>query len=145
MNDQYYLFLTAADCLDIYPSNVPQDFRVELSPFIQLGQNEEWSIAVTELIVVPGTDSTFTLCMDVCDSSRLGIRRAKVLRKFYPLRRGKKQLYTFDYPYYMRLTRKYLDVLHFYIIDESGDKLSFDAKTLKITLHLRRNTPWNQS
>ena len=145
MNRQHYLFISSDDTPDLFPDNKPEDFRVELTPFIHFTQHEEWSIAVTEMEVYPTPSDPFTICLDACNSSQFGHTQVEVLRKFYPLKKGKRNLYTFQYPYYMRINRNVLDVLHFYIIDEQGSRKSFEIKTLKLTLHLRASTPWFQS
>ena len=142
MNNHYYVYLSSEKDESVYPNNKAHDFFTQLSPPMVLEPEQEWSVAVTELELTPGTGQPFCLCSDVCEGSYVNGKILPVLRKFYPLAAGVKQVFTFTKPYYMNAKLEFVNSLRVYITDATGEELSFDDKTLKCTLHFRRSSPW---
>ena len=145
MNDQHYVYITNSEDSINHPNNIPHDFTVSLSPPIYLDPNQDWSVAVTEIELMPGMNQTFCLCIDLCEGVHTGGKQLPLLRKLYPLTGGVKQLFTFNWPYYVKVKQKEIDKIRVYISDEQGVIMPLSDLTLKYTLHLRRYSPWHSS
>ena len=143
MKYQYYIYLSSTDDIKQYPLNNATDFNVRLGPEINIPDNESWSCAVTELIVIIASD--FALCSDIIEGVHLGNKQLPILRMFHPMSSGTKHLYTFVRPYYVKLRKDLLDSVNMYLTDSTGKKISLSSTTLQVTLHLRKNTPWQES
>ena len=142
---QHYVYITSASTT-LHTDNKPHDFTITLSTPINLNDLEDWSVAVTELELVPGaTSQSFCMCSDLCSDSHIGEKSLPVLRRFYPfvITGSKKQVFTFPYPYYVKLKQKFIQKFRIYITDDKGLLLSVGNSTLKATLHFRRNSPWH--
>ena len=144
LNHQRYLWMASTDDVEHFPNNTGNDFTVSLSPEIKIPRDEDWSVAITELEISPSINTTFAICSDICEGSHVGNKRLPILRTFYPITSGskRKHLFTFTVPYYVKLRKKNLDHIRVYITDRQGKLLSLSARTLKVTLRLRRDTPW---
>ena len=145
MNRQRYICLASTDDTERFPNNAGNDFTVNLSPEIKIPRGEDWSVAITELEISPSISTTFVICSDICEGSHTGNIQLPALRTFYPITSGSKHLFTFILPYYVRLRKNLLDHIRVYITDRQGKILSLSTTTLKVTLHLRKDTPWFSS
>ena len=140
------IYLSSDDCMNIYPQNTGNDFTVRLSPELALDHTLEWEVAVTEFEIVPSTsEACFLLCTDICVPSRVGGRIVPVLRKSCSLTTGNRYIHTYIRPYYIRISKTFIDDVRVYLTDNIGGVGSFTDLSARVTLHIRKASPFHES
>ena len=101
---------------------------------------------MTELEIVPAnTNEGFLLCSDIIAPSYVNNIRLPVLRRFCALTPGNKHTITPDRPYYVPITNTFIEDIRLYITDSLGKQISFTDSVVRVTLHLRKNSPFYDS
>ena len=140
----HYIYLSSDD--NIYPQNSGNDFVVRLSPELSLDPTQKWEVAVTEFEIVPNTgDTCFLLCADICGPSRVGGRHVPLLRKSCSLTVGNRYLHTYVRPFYVPLVKTFIDDVRVYLTHTTGHPGSFTDYTSRVTLHIRKASPFYES
>ena len=138
MKGDHYLYLSQSDSKDYFPGNKAHDFVVKLTPPVVLEDLEDWSVAITELQVVPEIPSSFIVCCDLCQASHVGEKQLPVLRLIHPWVNVPINQYLFTDPYRIQIKQKVIDTIHIYITDEQGELMSLEQMQLRCTLQLRK-------
>lgn len=125
-----YLFLHSQDSLLTYPQNHPTDFTIDLPQPLQLPG--KWSIALTEINIIPNKKIDLYIYCDLCEYSYQRNTCKPILR----IIRGSS---TFSKPYFIPVAVNYAPRIRLYIRDSKGNIPSFDISTSRCTLALRHD------
>ena len=145
MNRQIYINLSSEDDLERHPSNTPTDFTVTLSPFVILSASENWTVAVAEIEFTANNLDPFYICSDLCASSPVGTTTLPLLRTVWPSVSGSSHVFPFNPPFYVAVRKLITDTIRIYLRDKNGAILSHTSQPTRVTLHLRRDTPFYES
>ena len=136
--DEFYLYLSSKDSLDIRKNN--SEFLFQLpKPYTLDGK---WSCAVTEVTLTcdftPRSKRLY-LCGDFVDESCVRSTLQPVLRNFEIETRYKKLKYTeFVNRVYVPVTVHHLSLLRLHFTDEDLNEIKFDANDFHCVLHFKK-------
>jgi hypothetical protein len=115
-----------------FPENTSSNFANQLSEILYLpGQ---WECALTELSIPSGGGMPLLVCCDVVAHSSVSERKFPVLRRLVKTMKGVEFLHN----YYMAVDRRNFSSLRVYILNDSGQLVSFPKGSSKCTLHFRQ-------
>ena len=142
MNRQIYINLSSEDDMVRHPSNTPSDFTVTLSPFVILAPGENWTVAIAEIEFNSSSLDPFYLCSDLCSSSPVGTTTLPLVRTIWPSASGTTHVFPFTPPFYVAVRKQVVDEIRIYLKDKTGAILPHSSQPTRVTLHLRRDTPF---
>ena len=133
--NQHYLFLSSADGTVFHPENDAKNFIVELNQPLQLNNN--WTCALLDItlnIRLPNSADLLNVYCDLCDNSVVNLKRLPILRRI-AFQNGTQ---TFQFPYYIPISRDQIQRFRIYIADAHGEQQSIHIQSLSCTLHLKK-------
>lgn len=146
MEYQHYLYLKSTDCLSFYPSNSPGSFYSKLPQNFYL--RGMWECALLQIQYVNSyfgntvSPRCFYVCTDICAESVLSESKKPILRRVNNVFQSENVNQTIEADIknviYVPIKKEFIDVIHLYIIDDSGTPLVFSTGPLYVTLHLRQ-------
>lgn len=139
----YYIHLSSDACLDVYNDNTGNAFKNRLSRPLSL--TGDWSVAVTELEIRPMTKGYICVCIDIVSPSHVGGNQLPLARRIYPHLTASNNIYLYTRPYYIPLTNKFIEDIGVYLTDDAGVRTSFTSEALRLTVHIRRDSPFQES
>ena len=136
----YFFHLSSNDCKEIYPSNIPSSFVVDLPIPLSLFGN--WEIGLTDITF----DNDFIedpkelyLCLDIIDSSYVQGALVKALQRIsMPNNTSDKIINYFPFVNFMSITTNYLNSFQVKLLSENLEEATFKKGNLYCTLHLRK-------
>jgi len=134
--EEHYLFLSSEQSKDLFPSNHPGDFTVELPHVYDL--EGHWTCAVKEIQIPLRTDIAY-VCTDICVESYAENTMVPVLRTLQKAS-GKSVMTYFLYesPIHVKVKEKALNRIRIFIRDSQLNPVTFD----KITRCTLQFTKW---
>lgn len=123
-----YLFLSSRDSTDFHSENYAWDFTVDLVQCLNTRGN--WQCALTEIEFDKGFSGDLYVYSDICTGS-------SVREHSLPILRIVKKSAIFRRPYYMEVSRDFIQRVRVYIRDKNGNIPTFVSKELRCSLHLR--------
>ena len=137
---QHYVHLTSNDDVVKHPNNVGQDFNVTLSPFFKI--DTSWTVAVTAIYLNKGITGHFHLCSDVSAPVNIGNMYLPSLRPVFNNDTSVSELnYLYVKPYYMPVSKTYVDNIRLYLTDADGKIINETGLIVRATLHFRKHYP----
>ena len=132
-----YLFLSSSDSIPHHPSNMTQDFILELHKPLEL--EGEWEVALTDIIYEeqPFAGRVVVVYSDLCGESYIGERMGPVLRPMLASRKSRRSE-VFQAPYYVPVAVTSVSRIRVYIKDREMNQLSVTNRPTVCSLHLRR-------
>ena len=129
---EHYLYVSSNDSKNIYPNNNALDFFVEFPHKIQLCGI--WEIAVLEFKLSNSQSIDFAILCDACEVSYINNAYRPILRYIH----SETMHSIYHQPIYVKISRDSIERLHFYLMLCDVPSTSFNAETLRCTLHLRK-------
>ena len=124
----HYLYLNYNDSSDIYPSNSPWDFQVNLNDSINL--NGEWLCALTDITCDKKIKEPLLIFCDFCEVHFVCNKLLPIIRKTYIPE-------FFSRFYNCKITRDQLTTFRIYIRTLDLKIPTFTCKKLSCTLRLK--------
>ncbi len=128
IKENMYLFLSSSDCQDSHPGNHSWDFTIDLKKFIQL--KGEWECGLVD-VDYTGPFGDLYVFSDLCSDSY-------VCNNYLPLLRIINNSQTFTKPYFIDVSRDFVDHIRVYIRTKDGRIPSFTPEVLRCALELRQ-------
>ena len=139
--DHIFVHLSSFDSIDIYPENVPQNFKVQLPERIRL--DGSWTISLAE-IEYPGKfldkKPTFLYFeVDLCETSVVGGQKRSVLRRLHvDTHTNRKNEVTFNPLYDIPIRIQEFESIHVHIREPSWCMASFAGGFVSCTVQLKK-------
>ena len=129
-NTRHYLYLNYNDSINIYSSNTPYDFIVELPNTLYLDE-KRWVCALVDINSNEINNENYYLFIDFCESSY-------VRNTWLPVLRYTNLTNTFSRLSYVNVTRDHIAKFRVYIRDNNLQTPSFNCESLSCTLVIKR-------
>ena len=138
--NEHYLYLSDTDSLVTHPNNRAYDFTIDLPQILRL--EGEWVCALADISYSNILDDTalshIYVCTDICQNSIIGNYKFPVLRRCTMNRVLEFMDHEFSKLYYIKVSRDQINHIRIYIKDQFLNPVSFELKSLRCTLHLKR-------
>ena len=137
---EHFIYLSDTDSLDTHPFNRASDFTIDLPQILHL--EGEWVCALADvsysnILEYSGLSHIF-ICTDICQQSIVGTTKIPVLRRCAINNLLEYTDYIFNNLFYIRVSRDQINHIRIYIRDQSLKPISIQIKSLKCTLHLKK-------
>ena len=129
-NARHYLYLNYNDSINIYNTNTPYDFIVELPNIIYL-PGRKWICALVDIHSDQIDLEKYYIFIDFCESSY-------IRNTFLPVVRYTNLTNTFSRLTYVNITRDHIAKFRVYIRDRNLQIPSFHCESLSCTVVLRK-------
>ena len=136
--DNFYLFVSSSDSLNVHENNVGSDFIVQLPQTYHL--DGKWECALIEASFVPDFEEQtdqILICTNVIAPSYVKNTSRRVLRRIEILQEDKTDL-TFNQKFYFDVNQTELSRLNIYVLNEELQLAGFKVDKVNCTLHFRR-------
>ena len=135
----YFFHLSSNDCKNIYPTNIPSSFTIDLP--IPLSLKGNWKIGLCDI----SFDNDFLqvpeevyFCLNIVDATYVQGLLMKVLQRIsMPHEVSNKLIQYFPFVNYMPVTTNYLNSFQVKILSEKLTEATFKKGNLYCTLHLK--------
>ena len=138
--NSYFFHLSSNDCKEIYPSNIPSSFLIDLP--IPINLDGDWEIGLTDIafdndfLEIP---NEIYFSLNIVDVSYVQGSLFKVLQRIsLPSNASGKIINYFSFVNYMSVTTNYLNSFQVKIFSEKLQEATFKKGNLYCTLHLKK-------
>ena len=134
------IYIYGSSAKDLYEENEPDTFRINLGTTLDL--EGKWEMALMD-IDLPRLTTNYkpqyiTLYSSVCTSSIIGAAQRPILYRFFKSDLRYTKALNITTPRYVPLNTDSLPVIDIYLLDDKGEKPSFQKGQTTCTLHLRK-------
>ena len=137
--DDFYIFLTSDDSIDLFPNNKPSEFTVSLGRNINLSGT--WLCGLKEITYHINEDlpETVLILCNICEQSYVRNTYMPILRRLhFPLTEEGVFTDTLYEPFYMKVIDNNLSNITICIRGQDDADVEFDHHSIKCVLHLKR-------
>lgn len=133
MASWFHIYLSSRDSLTRFPGNTAFDFYCQLPEEINLVESQWWC-ALKELVFSQALSNTpLYLCCNICDDSIVGENKLPVLTCVND------DVTQPRHVTFVRVKASRINIVHLYLTDHLGRKVSFPANASHCTLVFRNN------
>lgn len=134
------MFIYGSSKKNLYKENEPGSFRINLGTILEL--EGEWEMALLDIdlpLLEKGYRPLYlTLFSNICSSSILEASQKPVFYRIYRSDFKPRKVLKITTPRYVPLNVNSLQTVNMYMLDEKGQKPSFQSGQVNCTLHLRK-------
>ena len=132
------LYLSSRDSIDLYPDNIPANFRVQLPQHIQLDK-EEWVCGLTHCIIPNRPTELVYVTCNFIESSILGGKHQPVMAVVTA------KTNSFQNILYTKVKDSQLSLLHVKLVNRQGIQIDTNRGETVLILEFRKNHDFCQS
>ena len=141
--DQHFVFLSSSDSSELFPSNNPSDFTVQLAGTLDL--KGTWYAGLKEVRITNKVQEEeeeeapreLLICSDLCEDVFYGGTKLGILRRIHRSVKPPVLVKIFHESFYFKVAQSQLNKIRILIRGESNQPVNIRGRT-SCTLHLKR-------
>jgi len=142
-----YIYLDSRESTEYFPDNCTDSFVVRLTKNTQLLPYGQWLVTIADIDLPPlqlnYKPKFLALYSDICAPSIYGGGLKQVLHRIYYRELRLARPIVFNPPRYKKVSTESLNSIHLYLLDDEGNRPSFEKGPLLCTLHIKQTINLN--